>query len=130
MEWLDFLIGFGIGLVVASLVFGIAYGELECINFKEKLYQHIHVTMEPKPPGGIGLEPGCYKVIHTHFQDGWIHLESNAPRNFTLAEFFEEWGLGTDGRSVEINYKNATFATPLKDGDKIVVYGLSLRAPQ
>lgn len=126
--WMIFIAGISLTMgFLLGLMFSPAFGELECIDFSKKLYQHIHVIMEPKPPGGIGLEQGCFKVIHTHWQDGWIHMESNGPRNFTLGEFFEEWGLGTKGRSVEINYAPASFNQTLKDGDKIVVYGLELR---
>jgi hypothetical protein len=110
---------------ISGILIGLAFGELQCIDFNKKLYQHIHitpVTLDGKfPPGGIGLEPGCFREMHTHWADGWIHMESNAPRNFTMGEFFDLWGLGTQGRTVMINGENTTFDTPLKDMDKVVV---------
>jgi hypothetical protein len=38
-----------------------------------------------------------------------------------MGEFFELWGLGEKGRTVVINGAPASFDTPLKDMDKVVV---------
>jgi hypothetical protein len=114
---------FGFGLLLGFGI-GSAAGELQCIDFSKPMYQHIHVivTFDGKsPPGGIGLESGCFRAMHTHWADHWVHLESNAPRNFTMGEFFELWGLGTTNRSLMINNESASFDQVLKDGDKVVV---------
>jgi hypothetical protein len=34
----------------------------------------------------------CFYWLHTHTQDGIIHVESPQPRAFTLADFFAIWG--------------------------------------
>jgi hypothetical protein len=127
MDGFSFCIGIAVGILFMLIVvmFTSALAELQCIDFNKELWKHIHitpVTLDGKfPPGGIGLEQGCFREMHTHWADGWIHMESNAPRNFTMGEFFELWGLGTQGRSVMVNGENATFDTPLKNMDKVVV---------
>lgn len=122
-----------IGILLVAALFQSIYGELQCIDFKKE-YIHIHatpVTLDGEyPPGNIGIEfndgkVSCYKEMHTHHKDGWIHLESNnLNRTFTMGEFFEEWGLGTDNRAVLINNQSATFDTPLKDKDEVVIIGV------
>lgn len=34
----------------------------------------------------------CYYELHTHAEDGVIHIEAPAPRAFTLGQFFRLWG--------------------------------------
>lgn len=75
---------------------------------------HIHVHLEiyvdglPRPvPAGVGLvgptvrhtttgplynAHTCYYQLHTHAQDGVIHVEAPAPRTYTLGQFFVLWG--------------------------------------
>jgi hypothetical protein len=40
----------------------------------------------------------CFYWLHTHANDGIIHIESPVERTYTLGEFFDEWGqpLGPD----------------------------------
>ena len=59
-------------------------------------------------PGGIGqvdprskerrsgrfwYGPTCYYELHTHAQDGVVHVEAGAPTTFTLGQFFAVWGV-------------------------------------
>lgn len=53
-------------------------------------------------PDGIGrMHAGCYHAYEMHVHDvtGIIHMESDAPKNFTLGDWFTEWGqpLGRSG---------------------------------
>ena len=125
MDWfiVIFLSSFAIIMGLTGWLI-VSYGELQCIDFSKKLYQHIHIilTVDGKSaPGGIGLAQGCFREIHTHWPDHWVHLESNTPKNFTLGEFFELWGLGQKDRTVMINGSPADFSTVLNDMDKVVV---------
>jgi hypothetical protein len=44
-------------------------------------------------PQGIGIvSPTCIRPLHTHSDDGIIHVEFEHQRDFTLAEFFRVWG--------------------------------------
>jgi hypothetical protein len=38
--------------------------------------------------------------VHTHSRSGIIHIESDRLRQFTLGEFFDEWGVRLDARCV------------------------------
>jgi hypothetical protein len=79
----------------------------------EQLAYHIHAHLQvfvdgqPKAlPGAIGLigplaqqtaagpfygATQCYYWLHTHTNDGVIHIESPAQRIYTLGDFFDEW---------------------------------------
>jgi hypothetical protein len=46
-------------------------------------------------PDGIGrMHAGCYHAYEMHVHDvtGIIHMESDSPKNFTLGDWFTEWG--------------------------------------
>lgn len=47
-------------------------------------------------PAEIGLK-GCTYEIHTHDESGFVHMETEAAKKFTLGQFFSVWGqaLGT-----------------------------------
>jgi hypothetical protein len=75
----------------------------------EQVAYHIHahlavfVNGNPRPiPLGIGVvtpqvQAGfaqaskCYYWLHTHVQDGVIHIESPTKKLYTLGDFFDEW---------------------------------------
>jgi hypothetical protein len=42
-------------------------------------------------PTEVGITPTCMKAVHTHTPDGVIHIETGAPRDFTLSDFFAVW---------------------------------------
>jgi hypothetical protein len=45
-------------------------------------------------PEGPFVEDGtCFYWIHTHTQDGIVHIEAPTRRRFTLGDFFAVWGL-------------------------------------
>lgn len=79
----------------------------------EQLAYHIHAHLavfddgtEYALPGGVGI-PGsqtvnttegpvavagrCFYWLHTHTNDGVIHIESPTRRVYTLGQFFDEW---------------------------------------
>src|SRR6478609_10524107 len=66
-------------------------------------------------PAGIGIDPvhRAISPLHTHDTSGVIHIESPVQRQFSLGEFFSEWGVSlsadnigglraTDGNSVRV----------------------------
>ena len=82
----------------------------------ESTIEHIHVHLavfvsgeEQQIPFGIGIgqpwqvtdtdqgpfvEDGtCFYWIHTHTEDGVVHIESPVRRRFTLGDFFAIWGV-------------------------------------
>jgi hypothetical protein len=67
-------------------------GAVEHIHAQLQLYDKGHAV---KIPANIGIaqSAGCLYWIHTHTDDGYIHIESPVSRAFTLGEFFDLWGL-------------------------------------
>jgi hypothetical protein len=80
----------------------------------EQLAYHIHAHIAVYSngalravPRGIGITPptteqnssegtfiasgGCFYWLHTHTQDGVIHIESPTPKTYTLGNFFDIW---------------------------------------
>jgi hypothetical protein len=84
-----------------------------CLGSEQTLFHiHAHLTIfvngAPRQvPAGIGI-PGavaqntaqgafitsgsCFYWLHTHSADGIIHIESPVHREYTLGNFFAEWG--------------------------------------
>ena len=89
----------------AAPVDGISCETLEQLAFHLHAYLAIYVGDDQKLlPAGIGIGPpldvednfvvggSCFSWLHTHDQTGLIHIESPAPRTFTLGNFFDIWG--------------------------------------
>ena len=62
--------------------------------------QHVHANLrifvhgEPVTvPTGIGVTQDVAAALHTHDDQGTIHVESQTRRDFTLGEFFDVWGV-------------------------------------
>ncbi|HYF28777.1 MAG TPA: hypothetical protein VEA36_00215 [Candidatus Paceibacterota bacterium] len=116
---------------------------MSCMTHESDTF-HIHPTLsimvngEPiVVPADIGITPGCMRAIHTHTPDGIIHIESNEPRDFTLADFFANWEkpfsatqilehVADDTHRIRMTVNGAevdTFEnTILRDKDQIVIY--------
>jgi hypothetical protein len=47
---------------------------------------------------GINAGAGYLTELHTHNSTGVIHIEAQKKRDFTLGQFFAEWGVFLDGR--------------------------------
>ena len=84
-----------------------------CLGSEQTLFHiHAHLTIfvngvPRQVPAGIGI-PGataeitargpfinggtCFYWLHTHAADGIIHIESPVHRQYTLGNFFAEWG--------------------------------------
>jgi hypothetical protein len=62
------------------------------------IHQHLEILVNGasvQVPAEIGIANGgtSFSPIHTHTPDGIIHVESSAPRVFTLGQFFDVWGV-------------------------------------
>ena len=70
------------------------------------IHQHLDVFANGKlvpggVPGLIGVNDDSYITeLHTHAEDGIIHVESATERDYTLGEFFGEWGVYLDSKCV------------------------------
>ena len=66
----------------------------------EGTVQHTHTDVqifvhgEQQPvPVNIGITDAGVTSLHTHTEDGVVHVESSQSRDFTLGEFFDVWGV-------------------------------------
>jgi hypothetical protein len=66
---------------------------------KERLDYHVHAHMsilvegEQLPvPANIGVLENCLFWLHTHTDDGLLHIEAPEEQDFTLGQFFAVWG--------------------------------------
>ncbi len=73
---------------------------IECSSESVPLKMHIHAHLaifvngrKIVVPEGIGIREseGCVYWLHTHANDGVIHVESPVVRQFTLGQFFDIW---------------------------------------
>jgi hypothetical protein len=71
---------------------------------------HAHVTVYVngqfvEVPGLIGIDPGGAFIspLHTHTNDGIVHIESPRKQDFHLTQFLTEWGVSPDGFVAYIN---------------------------
>jgi hypothetical protein len=96
-----------------SAATGAAVNGIGCQTSEQTLFHiHAHLTIfvngaARQVPAAIGI-PGavaqqtkagpfidsgtCFYWLHTHAADGIVHIESPVQRNFTLGQFFDEWG--------------------------------------
>jgi hypothetical protein len=70
------------------------------------IHQHLDIFVDGKRvPGGvpalIGINDDSYITeLHTHTPNGIVHVESARKLDFTLGQFFAEWGVFLNGRCV------------------------------
>lgn len=69
--------------------------------------QHVHANLrifvrgEPVTvPVDVGLDGATHASLHTHDEEGTIHVESATARDFTLGEFFDVWGVRLTGSCI------------------------------
>jgi hypothetical protein len=48
-------------------------------------------VVSPQVTDGFAQASKCYYWLHTHVQDGIIHIESPTRATYTLKQFFDEW---------------------------------------
>jgi len=43
-------------------------------------------------PADVGISALCLEPVHTHLEDGVIHVESDSNRLYSIGDFFAVWG--------------------------------------
>jgi hypothetical protein len=71
----------------------------------EHIHAHLDVVVDGHPvqvPAGIGIDPvhRAISPLHTHDTSGVIHIESPVQRQFSLGEFFSEWGVSLSADNI------------------------------
>jgi hypothetical protein len=88
------------GMVAQSFFGGLPIDGIHCDRM-EGTVEHIHANLQlfdrakrVTVPALIGIPQGagCLYWIHTHTDDGFIHIESPVRQSFTLGQFFDIWG--------------------------------------
>lgn len=51
-------------------------------------------------PANVGVTEECMKAIHTHDTTGTLHVEFLTPFDFTLGDFFANWGYGFNSNTI------------------------------
>jgi hypothetical protein len=68
------------------------------------IHAHVDIFVDGKRvtvPPNIGVTPSYLTELHTHDTRGLLHIESpEADDEFTLGQFFAEWGVFLNGRCV------------------------------
>ncbi len=64
----------------------------------EHIHAHVLIANHGHPvqiPAYVGIPQGgnCLYWLHTHTDDGFVHIESPVKRPFTLGQFFDIWGM-------------------------------------
>jgi hypothetical protein len=87
-------------MLAQSFFGGLPIDGIRCDRM-EGTVEHIHANLQlfdrAKPvtvPASIGIPQGagCLYWVHTHTDDGFIHIESPVRQPFTLGQFFDIWG--------------------------------------
>lgn len=79
---------------------GAAVDGIRCDTSEQVLFHiHAHLAVYVNGsargiPAGIGIVSGgsCFYWLHSHSEDGVIHIESPVQRTFTLGDYFDIWG--------------------------------------
>jgi hypothetical protein len=71
----------------------------------EHIHAHVDVLVDGhavEVPADIGIDRsnGSISPLHTHDGSGVIHIESPVKRQFSLGEFFTEWGVGLSANNI------------------------------
>jgi len=59
-----------------------------------------NVRAQQTPQGPFAASGSCFYWLHTHADDGIIHIESPVQQTFTLGDFFDLWGQPLSGTQV------------------------------
>jgi hypothetical protein len=81
----------------------------------ERLEYHVHshltliVEGEEVPvTGNVGIRPDCIFWLHTHSENGILHVEAPEQRGFTLGQFFAVWNQPLNSSQLLDNPADAT----------------------
>jgi hypothetical protein len=71
----------------------------------EHIHVHLDVLADGKPmpvPANIGIDAARRGIspLHSHDDSGVIHIESPVKRQFSLGEFFTEWGVSLSSANI------------------------------
>ncbi len=113
------------------------------------IHQHLDIIVNGQHitvPAEVGIGTSFISAVHTHDNTGVLHVESPVQKDYTLGQFFDEWGVtlsdtcianyctdstdkmvvGVNGKAVTSNVRNIV----LHEHDEITVwYGPASQQP-
>lgn len=107
-----------------------------CLTIEEfHLHPHLTITFDGEEvpiPANIGVEPNCFRELHTHDSDGVIHVESDVDKGYAFSDFLNVWGFPIEQAGLitrltvngEFNDNDTNFV--LEDGQEIVLEFINL----
>jgi hypothetical protein len=85
---------------------GLANAGLEALSAEGSvlhIHQHLDIMVNGQTiivPANIGIGATFISPMHTHDTSGILHVESPVQKDFTLGQFFTEWGIKFDGNCI------------------------------
>ncbi len=129
----------------AQMLAGLAIDGIRC-DVTEGAVEHVHTHLQiidrghsTTIPGQIGIPEGagCLYWVHTHSDDGVIHIEAPVKKTFTLGEFFDIWEAPLDrehadgvqaarGKSLRVTVNGRVWTQdprliPLRNREEIII---------
>lgn len=104
----------------AAAISGVECNRNEFFNYH--VHSHLDVFVDGQKeqvPSNIGIltSPSCLYWLHTHDNDGVIHVESPQTREFTLGQFLNIWEQTRDSQGL-FDSVSGMNATAYVDGDR------------
>jgi len=114
-------------------------------SMSAQILMHIHprlyIEMDGQTymiPQNVGIDPSMWKdhsldaygmksmaPLHTHTNDGMIHVESNVKRDYMLGEFLDIWGIDLKGKTINATSNGEPISDyrthVLKDEESIIL---------
>jgi hypothetical protein len=106
----------------AELTASLANAGLEALSAEGTvlhIHQHLDILINNQTivvPADIGIASTFISPIHTHDTSGILHVESPVQKDFTLGQFFTEWG---------IKFDNNCIATFCADSNNKLIVGVN-----
>ena len=136
---------FGAVALAQNMFSGLAIDGIRC-DASEGAAEHVHAHVQlfdrgrrVNVPGQLGIPQGagCLYWVHTHSNDGIIHIESPVARTFTLGQVFDIWDTtlsrtqadgvhASRGRALRVTVNGKTWSgdprlIALRDHEEIVI---------
>lgn len=102
-----------------------------CLTSEEfHLHPHLTITIDGEEvpvPENIGVEPNCFRELHTHESDGVIHVESDVDKGYAFSDFLNVWGFPIEQAglitrlTVDGEFSENDTSFKLEDGQEILL---------
>ena len=82
------------GAAIAAAGLPALRSEGTVVHFHAQLFVFVDGAPQPVPKDiGVDFDARRISPLHTHTDDGIVHVEANEESTFTLGQFFTQWGV-------------------------------------